>query len=357
MPTAPRVIAQDVLHRSAHGRHAAASEHPADLRRGRGEAARTTSSPSTSTARARWPPTASPDNLLRVDDVVEIIYKCAKALHYAHGRGVIHRDIKPSNIMLTTDNDVRIIDFGIALRRDSEISRIEGIAGSPSYMSPEQVQSPRITTAFRPVFARRRDVRAAHRFPPVPRRTTCRSCCTRSCTRRRRRSTRCRDDIPEVLEDVVDALHAEGRRHALLQRRGAGGGPDARLPGPAREVDSLDNQEHFDLLRSLASSTTSRMRRSGRCCGPATGTNTATARTSSGKARSTTASISSSRAPSRSRQRQESRRAVERPVLRRNELRARRQATGFYPGRRRRHDPAREFYPHGTGFLELPAAL
>ena len=37
-----------------------------------------------------------PDNLLRIDDVVEIIYKCAKALHYAHGRGVIHRDIKPS---------------------------------------------------------------------------------------------------------------------------------------------------------------------------------------------------------------------------------------------------------------------
>ncbi len=82
-----------------------------------------------------------PDNLLRIDDVVEIVYKCAKALHYAHSRGVIHRDIKPSNIMLTQDNDVRIIDFGIALVADSEISRIEGIAGSPSYMSPEQVQS------------------------------------------------------------------------------------------------------------------------------------------------------------------------------------------------------------------------
>jgi serine/threonine protein kinase len=81
------------------------------------------------------------DNLLRVDDVVEIIYKCAKALHYAHSRGVIHRDIKPSNIMLTNDSDVRIIDFGIALVADSDISRIEGIAGSPSYMSPEQVQS------------------------------------------------------------------------------------------------------------------------------------------------------------------------------------------------------------------------
>ena len=86
-----------------------------------------------------------PDNLLRVDDVVEIIFKCAKALHYAHGRGVIHRDIKPSNIMLTLDNDVRIIDFGIALVNDSDVSRIEGIAGSPSYMSPEQVQSAEIT--------------------------------------------------------------------------------------------------------------------------------------------------------------------------------------------------------------------
>ena len=86
-----------------------------------------------------------PDNLLRIDDVVELIYKCAKALSYAHGRGVIHRDIKPSNIMLTVDSDVRIIDFGIAIVADSEISRIDGIAGSPSYMSPEQVQSAEIT--------------------------------------------------------------------------------------------------------------------------------------------------------------------------------------------------------------------
>jgi eukaryotic-like serine/threonine-protein kinase len=86
-----------------------------------------------------------PDNLLRIDDVVEIIFKCAKALHYAHSRGVIHRDIKPSNIMLTQDSDVRIIDFGIALVADSDISSINGIAGSPSYMSPEQVQSLELT--------------------------------------------------------------------------------------------------------------------------------------------------------------------------------------------------------------------
>jgi serine/threonine protein kinase len=87
-----------------------------------------------------------PDNLLRIDDVIKILYKCAKALHYAHKRGVIHRDIKPSNIMLTTNNDVRIIDYGIAILNDADISLIQGVAGSPSYMSPEQIQSDEITS-------------------------------------------------------------------------------------------------------------------------------------------------------------------------------------------------------------------
>ncbi|NJD32751.1 MAG: cyclic nucleotide-binding domain-containing protein [Gammaproteobacteria bacterium] len=81
-----------------------------------------------------------PGSLLPIDQVVNIVYKCAKALHYAHSRGVVHRDIKPSNILLTQDGDVRIVDFGIALVSDSDISRLEGVAGSPAYMSPEQVQ-------------------------------------------------------------------------------------------------------------------------------------------------------------------------------------------------------------------------
>ena len=79
-------------------------------------------------------------SLLPIDQVVAIMYKCAKALHYAHSRGVVHRDIKPSNILLTQDGDVRIVDFGIALVADSDVSRLEGVAGSPAYMSPEQVQ-------------------------------------------------------------------------------------------------------------------------------------------------------------------------------------------------------------------------
>ena len=111
-----------------------------------------------------------PDNLLRVDDVVEIMFKCAKALHYAHTRGVIHRDIKPSNIMLTQDSDVRIIDFGIALVADSEISRIEGIAGIAVVHVARAGAEPRAHASLGPVFARRGDVRAADRHPAVPRR-------------------------------------------------------------------------------------------------------------------------------------------------------------------------------------------
>jgi eukaryotic-like serine/threonine-protein kinase len=88
-----------------------------------------------------------PDNLLPVDEVVRIIFSATRAMHYAHTRGVVHRDIKPSNIMLTVDHEVRVIDFGIALWRDTEISVIQGVAGSPSYMSPEQVKAEEIGPA------------------------------------------------------------------------------------------------------------------------------------------------------------------------------------------------------------------
>ncbi len=86
-----------------------------------------------------------PDNLLRIDDVVEIMFKCAKALHYAHTRGV-----DPSRHQAVEHHahaGFRRAHHRLRHRagRGSEISRIEGIAGSPSYMSPEQVQSLELT--------------------------------------------------------------------------------------------------------------------------------------------------------------------------------------------------------------------
>lgn len=89
-----------------------------------------------------------PENLLPVEKVVEIIFKCAKALDYAHKQGVIHRDIKPTNILVTKDNDVKIGDFSIAhlTKMDSTETMPMGMVGSPRYMSPEQVTEDYITS-------------------------------------------------------------------------------------------------------------------------------------------------------------------------------------------------------------------
>lgn len=79
--------------------------------------------------------------LAPLEQVVDIIFKCATALDFAHGKGVLHRDIKPSNIMLTRDGTPKLMDFSIA-----EILSAQGpehrksVIGSPMYMAPEQIR-------------------------------------------------------------------------------------------------------------------------------------------------------------------------------------------------------------------------
>jgi serine/threonine protein kinase len=51
------------------------------------------------------------DNLLALGDVIEIVYKCARALDFASQLGVIHRDIKPANILVMESNDIKLSDF------------------------------------------------------------------------------------------------------------------------------------------------------------------------------------------------------------------------------------------------------
>jgi serine/threonine protein kinase len=80
---------------------------------------------------------ARPDNLLELGDVIEIVYKCARALDFASQIGVIHRDIKPANILITDTNDIKITDFGSAAMLQTERTIVDGI-GTPAYMSPEQ---------------------------------------------------------------------------------------------------------------------------------------------------------------------------------------------------------------------------
>ena len=86
-------------------------------------------------------------NLLPIDKVVEVIFKCAKALDYAHREGVVHRDIKPSNILITRDKDAKIGDFSIAHinKPDNTDTQPQGMMGSPKYMSPEQLAEENVT--------------------------------------------------------------------------------------------------------------------------------------------------------------------------------------------------------------------
>jgi len=83
-------------------------------------------------------PHCDKDNLLPIAKVVDVMYKCAKALDYAHRRGVLHRDIKPANIMMNEEGEPKIGDFGIAQQLHSESTQLMSAVGSPRYMSPEQ---------------------------------------------------------------------------------------------------------------------------------------------------------------------------------------------------------------------------
>src|SRR5215831_805899 len=57
----------------------------------------------------------NPSKLLPIDKLVEIVFKCTRALEFAHKLGITHRDIKPANILLSGATDIKISDFGSAL--------------------------------------------------------------------------------------------------------------------------------------------------------------------------------------------------------------------------------------------------
>jgi eukaryotic-like serine/threonine-protein kinase len=82
---------------------------------------------------------------IMVDRSLDYIKQVLSGLAYAHDRGIIHRDIKPSNIMLTRKNQVKLLDFGLALPvLDPDFTRTGTILGSLHYMSPEQVMGEKL---------------------------------------------------------------------------------------------------------------------------------------------------------------------------------------------------------------------
>jgi class 3 adenylate cyclase/cell division protein FtsN len=74
------------------------------------------------------------------NDAVGIVRQICAGLREAHLQGIVHRDLKPANIMLDGAGNVKIMDFGIARLSQENVQHTGTIAGTPSYMAPEQVQ-------------------------------------------------------------------------------------------------------------------------------------------------------------------------------------------------------------------------
>jgi len=80
------------------------------------------------------------DEMLPFSEIQRFIGEVSEALDYAHDRGIIHRDVKPANILLTSEGQAVLSDFGLAFMIESPRQTITGFVGTPEYMSPEQGQ-------------------------------------------------------------------------------------------------------------------------------------------------------------------------------------------------------------------------
>lgn len=82
------------------------------------------------------------DGALPIRDVLEMGIQLARALDYAHSKGIVHRDIKPGNLMrLKGTRNIKVTDFGIAhieTREGAQQTKMGAVLGTPQYMSPEQ---------------------------------------------------------------------------------------------------------------------------------------------------------------------------------------------------------------------------
>ena len=77
---------------------------------------------------------------MSIRQAAKLVAKVAHTVHYAHEHGILHRDIKPGNVLLDTEGEPHLTDFGLArlVETESTVTRTTEVLGTPSYMAPEQ---------------------------------------------------------------------------------------------------------------------------------------------------------------------------------------------------------------------------
>src|ERR1700757_3955351 len=86
------------------------------------------------------------EGALPAERAVRITLGICDALDYMHKRGIVHRDLKPENVMVLADDEIKLIDFGIAMKEDARrltFVNLSATLGTPDYISPEQVKGAR----------------------------------------------------------------------------------------------------------------------------------------------------------------------------------------------------------------------
>jgi tetratricopeptide (TPR) repeat protein len=73
-------------------------------------------------------------------DAARVVEALARAVQFAHDRGVVHRDLKPANVLLAPDGTAKITDFGLARSTDDGLTATGAVLGTPCYMAPEQAE-------------------------------------------------------------------------------------------------------------------------------------------------------------------------------------------------------------------------
>lgn len=73
-------------------------------------------------------------------EACHIMEKLLSAITHSHYKAVVHRDIKPENIMIGNDDEIKLIDFGLAHQSRFKTSKINTIVGTPYYMAPEVLE-------------------------------------------------------------------------------------------------------------------------------------------------------------------------------------------------------------------------